>query len=119
MYKLATPKGNKEARVNVEEFITLFNNDEAVLVDVRMSFEKKVWNLPFALDIPADKTEELLDTLPKDKLIVTACPTQNRSPFVAMYLQTQGFNAKYLEGGLSKLMERLKGGKAKDLSLGK
>jgi len=40
-------KGNKEVRVNAEEFMTLFNNDEAVLVDVRMSFEKKVWNFNY------------------------------------------------------------------------
>ncbi len=117
MIKLATPKGNKEAKISLDEFIEKFNSNEAVLLDIRMPFEKKIWNIPFAIDISADELEERLNELPKDKLIVVACPTQNRSPFAAMFLKDKGFDAKYLEGGFLKLMERLKGGKAKDLKV--
>jgi rhodanese-related sulfurtransferase len=58
-----------------------------------------------------------LDELPKDKLIVTACPTNNRSPFAATYLIEKGFNAKYLEEGLLELMKAFKGGNAKELKV--
>jgi rhodanese-related sulfurtransferase len=117
MIKYATPSGNKEKRISLEEFIEKFNNKEAVLLDIRMPFEVKVWQVPFAIHIPADELENRLTELPKDKIIVVACPTQNRSPFGAMYLREKGFNAKYLEGGLLNLMSKLKGGEAKKIKV--
>jgi rhodanese-related sulfurtransferase len=117
MTKYATPKGHNEIKISLEEFTKKFNEGKAVLVDIRMPFEKKVWNLPFALDIPADELENRLDELPKDKLIVTACPGNSRSPFAATYLIEKGFNAKYLEEGLLELMKAYKGGKAKELKV--
>jgi hypothetical protein len=56
--KYATPKGHNEIRISLEEFTKKFNEGKAVLIDIRMPFEKKVWNLPFAIDIPADKLEK-------------------------------------------------------------
>ncbi len=117
MKKYATPKFQKEIRIGLEDFIKLFNEDKAVLIDVRMPFEKKVWNLPFALDINPENVDEKLNEIPKDKVIVCACPTNNRSPFLAAYLREKGYDAKYLVEGLLKLMERLKGGKAKDIKV--
>ena len=115
MKKHATPAGNKEMRVNLDEFIKLFNDGKAVLVDIRMPFEVKVWNVPFAKHIPADELDKA--DLPKDKIIIVACPTQNRSPFAAMHLKQNGYDAKYLEGGLLNLMNQLKGGEAKKLNI--
>ena len=117
MIKHATPKGQKELKINLDEFVKELNNKNAVLVDIRMPFEKKVWNIPFAIDIAPDEMEEKIDTLPKDKLIVCACPTNNRSPFVAGFLKEKGFNAKYLEEGLLEFMRQFRGGKAKDLKV--
>jgi len=117
MIKYATPKGQKELRITLEEFKKEFNEGNAILIDIRMPFEKKVWSLPFALDIPADEIEDKLPEIPKDKLIVIACPTNNRSPFAAAFLKEKGFNAKYLEEGLLELMKAFKGGKAKELKV--
>ena len=117
MIQFATPKGQKELRIDLETFIEKFNSGEAVLLDIRMPFEKKEWNLPFAIDIDAGSLEERFEELPKDKIIVTACPTNNRSPFAAAFLKEKGYDAKYLVEGLLKLMERLKGGKAKDIKV--
>jgi rhodanese-related sulfurtransferase len=117
MFKYSTPTGNKEMRITLDEFIELFNNDKAVLVDIRLPFELKVWDIPFAIHIPADKLEEKYKDLPKDKTIVVACPTQNRSPFAAMFLKDKGYNAKYLEGGFVNLVSTLKGGEAKKLKV--
>ena len=115
MHKFATPSGNKDMRIDLDKFIELFNEDKAILVDIRMPFEVKVSNIPFAKHIPADKLDEA--NLDKDKIIVVACPTQNRSPFAAMHLKSKGYNAKYLEGGFLNLMEKLKGGEAKKLKV--
>ena len=117
MIKYAKPQMQKEIRITMEEFIKLFNDGKAVLVDMRMPFEKKVWNLPFALDVNPDNVDEKLSELPKDKVIVCACPTNNRSPFMATYLKEKGYDAKYLVEGLLKLMDKLKGGKAKDINI--
>jgi len=118
MINCATPNGNNECKISLDEFIKQFNNNKAILLDIRMPYEIKVWNIPFAKHIPADELENRIDELPKDKIIVVACPTQNRSPFAAMFLRDKGFNAKYLEGGLLNFMANLKGNNAKKLNLG-
>ena len=117
MIEYATPKGRKDLMIGVEEFIEKFNAGEAVLVDIRMPFEKKVWALPFAINMDPETLKEKYTELPKDKLIVTACPGVGRSPFAAAFLREKGFNAKNLDGGLLELMKRLKGGKAKDIKV--
>ena len=117
MIEYATPKGNNEIKIDIETFIEKYNSGEAVLIDIRMPFEKKVWALPFAIDMDPETLKEKYTDLPKDKLIVTACPGVGRSPFAATFLKEKGFNVRFLDGGLLKLMERLKGGKAKDLKL--
>ena len=117
MIEYATPKGRKGLMISIDEFIEQFNANEAILVDIRMPFEKKVWALPFALDLDPESLEKEYEKLPKDKLIVTACPGVGRSPFAAAFLREKGFNAKNLDGGLLELMKRLKGGKAKDLKV--
>ena len=118
MIRYATNEMNKEMKIDLDSFINLFNENKAILLDIRDNYETKVWNIPFALHIPADELPNRLNELPKDKIIVAACPFQNRSPFAAMFLKNNGFDARYLEKGLLNLMENLKGPKAKKLNLG-
>ncbi|AZV46072.1 sulfurtransferase [Nautilia sp. PV-1] len=113
MLKYATPAGYNELRTNIEEFLKLYKENKAVLIDIRMPFEKKVWGLKFTTEMTPEELESNLDKLPKDKLIVTACPGKGRSPFAAAFLKENGFNAKFLEEGLLELMAKLKGGEAK------
>ncbi|WP_024789275.1 rhodanese-like domain-containing protein [Lebetimonas sp. JH292] len=117
MTKYATPQGQNEIKISLEEFKKEFNEGNAVLIDIRMPFEKKVWKLPFALDIPANELENRLNEIPKDKLIVTACPGNSRSSFAAAFLKEKGYNAKFLVEGLLELMKAFKGGKAKELKV--
>ena len=113
MIKYATPTGSKELKTNIEEFIKLYKEGKAVLLDIRMPFEKKVWGVKFAIELAPDEIESNLDKLPKDKLIVAACPGSTRSPFAAAFLREKGFNATYLEKGLIELMKTLKTANAK------
>ena len=110
-----TPSTMSELMVKNDEFIELYKQDKVLLLDIRMDFEAKVWNLPIALNIPAPTIPDRLEELPKDKLIIVACPTVNRSITVSAYLKTEGFNSKYLADGLVELMAILKGGAAKEL----
>jgi len=113
MIKFALPANYTALKTNIEEFLKLYKEDKAILIDIRMPFEKKVWGLKFVTEMSPDEIEANLDRLPKDKLIVTACPGNGRSPFAAAFLKEKGFNAKFLEEGLIELMKKLKGGEAK------
>lgn len=105
------------AKVEADDFIAMYNKGEAILLDVRYGFEHKVWGLPFTCNIPLNELPDRLSELPNDKIIVCACPESCRSNIAKQYLSLKGFNAKILTCGMLTLMERLKGGKAKDLHL--
>ncbi len=115
--KDVVPSNMKNMRIEVDEFIELYNEGKCELLDVRMPMETKVWQVNFGLKIPAPELPERLEELPKDKLIIVACPKADRSNMARMWLATQGFKVKYLSGGLLGLMDHLKGGKAKTLKL--
>ncbi len=103
-----------KTKIEPEEFIKLFKEKKAILLDIREDFEKEVVKFPFAIEIPINKLPDNLEKLPKDKIIVCACPNAYRSVFATNYLNYKGFNAKNLTGGLSKLFsEHLNGNKAK------
>lgn len=104
-------------KISIDKFIELFNEDKAILLDVRMPFETAVWGVKFALEIPYNELPNSLDKLPKDKIIVCACPYEYRSSMAKEYLRFKGFKAKTLNEGLINLMDVLKGGKAKEIKL--
>jgi len=108
--KNVIPSEMNNMRIDVDEFIELYNEGKCELVDVRVPMETKVWQVNFGLQIPANELPERLDELPKEKLLVVACPKSDRSNMARMWLATQGFKVKYLSGGLLGLMEHLKGG---------
>ena len=112
--KTIVPQEMPNAKISIEDFIDAHNKGEAELVDIRIPMETAVWQLNFGLKIPANELPERLNELPKDKLIVVACPMTARSNMARSYLVSQGYNnVKYLQGGLLGLMDHLKCGKAK------
>ena len=112
-----TPKDMSDAMLNIEDFITLYNENKIELLDIRVPAETKVWQFNFGLQIPANELPERLEELPKDKIIVCACPKSDRSIIARTYLTSVGINSKYLRGGMIELMDRLKGGKVKDINI--
>ena len=109
------PSEMKNMQIEIDEFIDLYNRSKAELIDIRVPFETKVWQVNFGLKIPAPELPKRLNELPKDKLIVVAYPKSDRSNMARCYLASKGYNVKYLVGGLLGLMDQLKGGKVKDL----
>jgi len=112
-----TLKDIQGMKIDIETLIEKLNTKEAILVDVRMPFETALWGVKFALEIPYNKLPDSLDKLPKDKLIVCGCPNEYRSNMAKEYLRFKGYNVASLDGGLTALMQRLRGGKAKDLKI--
>ncbi len=115
--KNVIPSKMGEMQIDIEEFITLYNEKKCEILDIRIPMEMRVWQLNFGLKIPAPELPERLEELPKDKLIIVACPRANRSNIVHNYLVTKGFKARYLNDGLLGLMNYLKGDKAKEILL--
>jgi len=113
-----TIKDVANMKIDASEFIELFNEKKAILLDIRYEFESSVWEISFATKIPYNELPDRLNELPKDKLIVTACPMEYRAIMAKEYLRFNGFNVKSLSGGLLNLMQTLKGGKAKQINLG-
>ncbi|UJS26364.1 rhodanese-like domain-containing protein [Thiothrix winogradskyi] len=111
------PKKMGMARITLNDFIAAYNKGEAELIDIRLPEEVAVWQLNFGLKIPATELPERLGELPKDKLLVVACPMTDRSNIARTYLAAHGYQVKYLQDGLLGLMDRLKGGMAGDIAL--
>ena len=111
------PKNINGARIETEEFISLFNEKKIEVVDIRTTAEINLWKFSFTKNIPLEELPDRLDELSKEKEIIVVCPNNNRSNMARLYLASKGFNVRYLEEGLLGLVSRLRGGKAKDLKL--
>ena len=102
-----------EMKVSSNKLIDLLEDGEAVLVDIRFTEEQQAWGPSFGLKIPLSELPARLDELPKDKIIVTACPHKDRAIIAMTYLRSKGIPARYLTDGLIGLMENLRGDDAK------
>jgi len=117
LIKKVVPSEINSMNISIEAFIELYNEKKCEFIDVRVPFETAVWQMNFGLQIPANELPENLDKLPKDKILVVACPKITRSIMARMYLAEKGFDVRFLADGLTGLTEYLKGGKAKMIKL--
>lgn len=102
-----------EMKASSKQVIDWLEDGKAVLVDIRFVEEQQAWGTGFGLKIPLNELPKRLAELPKDKIIVTACPHKDRATIAMVYLRTQGFDARYLSDGLLGLMENLRGDDAR------
>ena len=112
--KQITPKYMSTAMVDIETFLEQYREGKYELIDIRMAFEREVWELKFGLKIPLNELSVRQGELPKDKRIVLGCPTGPRSIVAWTYLRSEGYDVVFLKGGLDGLTSALKGGKAKE-----
>lgn len=103
-----------DMKTDSKKLIKLLAEKKAVLVDIRFPEETKAWRMGFGLFIPLNELPKRYRELPKDKIIVTACPHKDRSSIAMAYLRTKGYNARYLTDGLTGLAENLRGDSAAD-----
>lgn len=103
-----------DIKIDSKGLLPLLTTGKAVLIDVRFVEEVTAWRIDFARNIPLNEFPERVKELPKDKIIVAACPHKDRSAIAMTYLRSKGYNAKYLTDGLLGLAEYLRGERAKD-----
>ncbi len=101
-----------EMKAGSKQLIDLLEDGKAVLVDIRFKEEQQAWGPNFALKIPLNELPDRLNELPKDKIIVTACPHKDRAIIAMTYLRSKGIPARYLTDGLIGLAENLRGDSA-------
>ena len=114
---LAVPAHMKDVRISIDDFLDKWSKGACEFIDIRVPGETRIWKMSFGLHIPADEIAGRLDELPRDRLLVIACPYSDRSSIVSSYLTARGFDTKYLSGGLLKLAEKLKGPSAASFNL--
>ncbi len=101
-----------EMKIKSTKLLDLLEDGKAVLVDIRFKEEQQAWGPNFGLKIPLSELPARLDELPKDKIIVTACPHKDRAIIAMSYLRSKGIPARYLTDGLIGLAENLRGDNA-------
>lgn len=99
-------------KISSVEMLTMIEEGSAVLIDIRFKEEVQSWSIPFAKNIPLNELPNRLNELPKDKLIITACPHNDRANIARLYLTMKGYNAKYVNDGLLNVVNYLKGANA-------
>lgn len=98
-----------EMKIHSKELVKLVTAGKAILLDIRFPEEVAVWRFGFSTNIPLNELPKRFKELPKDKIVVAACPHKDRSAIAMAYLRTQGYNSRYLEDGLVGLAEYLRG----------
>ena len=103
-----------DMKIGNEALIQGIMEEKIQLIDIRFKEEFDTWHMGFAVNIPLNELPKRMSELPKNKLIVTACPHKDRAILGMVYLRTRGVKAKYLKDGLVTLAEYLRGDAAKE-----
>lgn len=106
-------ESRQEMKATSKQTLDLIEDGKAVLVDIRFKEEQQAWSMGFGLKIPLNELPKRLNELPKDKIIITACPHKDRATIAMVYLRTLGYDARYLTDGLVGMAENLRGDDAR------
>ena len=103
-----------DMKIKLPELLELYAKDEVQVIDIRFKEEYESWHVGFGDHIPLNELPDRLDEIDKDKIIVTMCPHYDRAEIARLYLKLKCFNAKYLTDGMLKVVDYLRGDKARD-----
>jgi len=110
---LAILKGDIDASVsalNADAFFEAIQKDEALVIDIRESYEEP--KMPFAniTNIPLAQLENRIERIEKNRQIILCCQHGNNSFMAANYLFKKGYTRlSHLENGIESLAEKFIG----------
>ena len=104
----------KEMKIKLPELLDGYKKGEIELIDIRFNEEYEAWHVGIGKHIPLNELPERLNEIDKDKIVVTMCPHYDRAEIARLFLKLKGFRAKYLTDGMLKLVDFLRGDKARD-----
>jgi len=107
-------KARKDMKITTNDMLELVANNKAQLIDIRFKEEFEAWSMGFAKNIPLNELPKRLDELDKNKLIITACPHNDRANIARMFLHLKGYRVRYLSDGLLRTADSLRGDRARE-----
>ncbi len=107
-------QARKDMKISTYEMLELVANNEAQLIDIRFKEEFEAWSMGFAKNIPLNELPKRLNELDKNKLIITACPHNDRANIARIFLYLKGYKARYLNDGLLRTADTLRGDRARE-----
>jgi CoA-disulfide reductase len=85
--------------VFVPEEAEEFDNEKAVLIDVRTEMEYENGHIEGSIHIPVDELRDRLQEIPKDKKALVYCQVGLRGYIASRILEQKGFEVKNMTGG--------------------
>lgn len=107
-------KAIKEMKIRTVEMLNMVEDGTVQVIDIRFPDEYEAWHMGFAKNIPINELPDRLSELDKNKLIITACPHNDRANIARMFLMFKGYRVKYLSDGLLSTTDYLKGSNAQE-----
>ncbi len=104
----------KDMKIQMPELFELYAKGEAEVIDIRFDEEYEAWHIGFGKHIPLNELPDRLEEIDKNKTIVTMCPHYDRAEIARLFLKLKGYNARYLTDGMLKVVDYLRGDKARD-----
>ncbi|WP_371381502.1 rhodanese-like domain-containing protein [Sporomusa aerivorans] len=87
--------------MTVDEALTLWQNKEAMIIDIRTKEEYQEGHIPDAPFIPVGELESYLSELPESEKVLLICSSGNRSGRTTGLLRSKGFeNVDNIDGGM-------------------
>ena len=87
--------------MSAEEALSLWQAQEAVIIDVRTLAEYQEGHIPDAPLIPLNQLENRLDEIPKEQKVLLICRSGRRSAQGTSLLRSKGFEQVInIEGGM-------------------
>jgi len=107
-------KAIKEMKIKTVEMLNMVEDGTAQVIDIRFPAEYEAWHIGFAKNIPINELPDRLNELDKNKVIITACPHNDRANIARMFLMFKGYKVRYLSDGLLSTTDYLKGSNAQE-----
>jgi len=107
-------EARQDMKIKTVEMLNMLEDSTAQVIDIRFPEEYEAWHIGFAKNIPLNELPNRLDELDKTKLIITACPHNDRANIARMYLMLKGYKVRYLSDGLLTVTDYLRGENAKE-----
>ena len=86
--------------VDVASALTLIN-EGAILLDVREDEEWEAGRAPMARHVALSSIPDVVDDLPRDRVVICVCRSGARSARAARFLLEHGLRVVNLEGGMT------------------
>ena len=86
--------------IDVLKLKKMLDNNEVILLDVREPYEVEICNVKGSLFIPMNEIPKNVELWDKEKSYAVMCHSGVRSLHVANYLNSQGYSALNVIGGI-------------------